>query len=36
MLSRIPTRLRNAAIRRLIKLAPTLFACQFVMVLRAE
>jgi SAM-dependent methyltransferase len=34
MLSRIPTRLRNAAIRRLIKLAPTLFACQFVMVLR--
>lgn len=34
MLSRIPTRLRKAAIRRLIKLAPTLFACQFVMVLR--
>jgi SAM-dependent methyltransferase len=36
MLSRIPTRLRHAAIRRLIKFAPTLFACQFVMVLEQQ
>ena len=36
MLSRIPTRLRNAAIRRLIKFVPTLFACQFVMVLEQQ
>lgn len=33
ILSRIPARLRRAAIRRLITIAPTLFACQFVMVL---
>ena len=36
MLSRIPARLRHAAIRRLIKFAPTLFACQFVMVLEQQ
>ena len=36
MLSRIPTRLRHAAIRRLIKIAPTLFACQFVMMLELQ